>query len=53
MSLPSANWFMRGAHVWQVIVRRNKAEFDAHPKMYVLVRRLDGAVENAEQGGVR
>ena len=34
---------MRGGHVWQVIVRRNKAEFDAHPEMYALVRQPDGS----------
>ena len=36
---------MRGGHVWDVIVRRNKAEFDAHPEMYALVRRPDGSFE--------
>ena len=33
---------MRGGHVWDVIVRRNKAEFEAHPEMYALVMQPDG-----------
>ena len=34
---------MRGGHVWDVIVRRNRAEFDAHPEMFALVRKPDGS----------
>jgi hypothetical protein len=34
---------MRGGHVWQNIVRRNQAEFDANPEMYALVRQPDGS----------
>ena len=34
---------MYGGHVWDVIVRRNKAEFEANPEMYALVRKPDGS----------
>ena len=33
---------MIGGHTWQDIISRNKAEFDAHPEMYALVRQVDG-----------
>jgi len=32
-----------GGHVWQDIIRTNKAEFDANPDMLALVRQLDGS----------
>ncbi|MDD4098104.1 MAG: DUF4838 domain-containing protein [Lentisphaeria bacterium] len=32
-----------GGHVWQNIIRTNKAEFDANPEMLALVRQLDGS----------
>ena len=35
---------MRGGHVWGEIIRRNKAEFEAHPEMYALVRQPDGTL---------
>lgn len=34
---------MRGGHAWQVIIRRNLKEFEAHPEMYALVRQVDGS----------
>ncbi len=34
---------MQGGHVWQAIIRANKAEFDDHPEMYALVRQPDGS----------
>ena len=37
--------YMNGGHVWQLIVRRNQAEFDAHPEMYALVRQIDGTMK--------
>ena len=34
---------MHGGHVWQSIIKANKAEFDANPEMYALVRQPDGS----------
>lgn len=34
---------MQGGHVWQEIIKANKAEFDANPEMYALVRQPDGS----------
>ena len=34
---------MQGGHVWQAIIRANKAEFEANPEMYALVRQPDGS----------
>ena len=35
---------MRGGHVWDKIVKHNRAEFSAHPEMYALVRQPDGSL---------
>ena len=36
---------MHGGHVWDVLCRKYKKEFDADPDMYALVRQLDGTMK--------
>ena len=35
---------MRGGHVWDVIIRKYKKQFEADKEMYALVRQLDGSM---------